>query len=114
MNEINHLDIDLLQGYKESLGEDVLLKMLDMYEQQSEIYLSDIENSVLSNSQQLWHEHCHKMKGAAGSVGLLKVNQLLASIDKVVESQSWKNEQFRLLNSLNVEGLVAFKEWLND
>ena len=50
MNEINHLDLDLLQGYKESLGNDVLLKMLEMYEQQSVIYLSDIEEAVLTNS----------------------------------------------------------------
>jgi len=114
MNEINHLDLDLLQGYKESLGNDVLLKMLEMYEQQSVIYLSDIEEAVLTNSQQLWHEHCHKMKGAAGSVGLLKVNQLLASIDKVVESKAWKNDQLTTLKSLNLEGVSAFKDWLNE
>ena len=54
------------------------------------------------------------MKGAAGSVGLLKVNQLLASIDKVVESKAWKNDQLTTLKYLNLEGVSAFKDWLNE
>ena len=65
-----HLDLDLLQGYIDNLGKAVVEQMLQLYISQSAIYIDDIRSNVSDDKQKLWQESCHKMKGAAGSVGL--------------------------------------------
>jgi len=112
VNNINQLDLDLLNGYFDSLGEQVVGKMLSLYVQQSELYLKDISQAITNESQQLWQEHCHKMKGAAGSVGFRAVHAKLVSIEKTTESRENKATELALLVQLNQQAIIAFKLWL--
>ena len=107
------LDEELLSGYLESLGENIVKQMIELYTQQSEIYLSDINEAVKGQSQELWQEHCHKMKGAAGSVGLTKLHGHLVNVEKSEEASEKKLIMLAELYQQNNLAISAFNQWLN-
>lgn len=111
-NELIELDSGLLEDYIQSLGIEVVKKMLALYHQQVAIYLIDIEKSLQSNSAELWQEHCHKMKGAAGSVGLKSLHAHLAVMEKTTADISEKTQQLAELNAHNQQALMHVNVWL--
>ncbi|XPF92746.1 phosphorelay protein [Colwellia sp. RE-S-Sl-9] len=113
MNQTEHLDLSLLQGYIDNLGKSVVQQMLDLYIGQSAIYIEEISDTVVSEKQKLWQESCHKMKGAAGSVGLLLVHKKLAAIEKSEEVEATKKMYLEELNELNTNAYNEFREWLS-
>lgn len=106
------LDTPLLQDYMDNLGQPIVQQMLDLYTQQSEVYLADIANALADGTQENWQECCHKMKGAAGSVGLQDVHAKLAAIEKSQEMDALKQVYLRELKDLNQNSISAFKKWL--
>jgi HPt (histidine-containing phosphotransfer) domain-containing protein len=113
LNNINQLDNILLQGYINDLGILLVQKMLDLYTQQSIIYLEEINKAVNDKSQQGWTTSCHKMKGAAGSVGLVTVFNYLVKIEKSVEPWQQKTTNYVELFDLNDRGILSLTEYLN-
>ncbi len=111
-NELSSLDNELLNGYVQSLGQDIVKKMLTLYSQQSLIYLADIEAALLCDSAELWQEHCHKMKGAAGSVGLKSLHARLVVMEKSMDGTTKKAQQLAELNSHNNQAIADFNAWL--
>lgn len=107
------IDLVLIDDYLENLGVSIVAKMLAMYEVQSEVYLNDIELALGSEEQSLWQERCHKMKGAAGSVGMKKVHAHLVAIEKSAAPVSQKSEFIVKLKALNKEAINAFSELIN-
>jgi HPt (histidine-containing phosphotransfer) domain-containing protein len=112
VSNINQLDTDLLSGYVDNLGKDIVQQMLDLYIQQSVVYLQDIQQAINECSQSLWQEHCHKMKGAAGSVGLTSVHGKLVSIEKSTDSWEIKQNFSNELVELNKSAIEHFTQWL--
>jgi HPt (histidine-containing phosphotransfer) domain-containing protein len=108
-----HLDLDLLVGYIDNLGKSVVEQMLQLYISQSAIYIEDIGSHLTDDQQNLWQESCHKMKGAAGSVGLLLVHKKLVAIEKIVEPEGIKQLHLSELKSLNTKAYKEFQEWLS-
>lgn len=106
------LDQDLLDDYVQSLGLEVINKMLVLYRQQVAIYLVEIEKALQSNNEKLWQEHCHKMKGAAGSVGLKSLHAKLALMEKTSADITEKAQQLAELKDHNQQALVHFTVWL--
>lgn len=111
-NELPALDSELLNGYVETLGRDVVEQMFTLYCQQSAIYLKDIESALVNNSKQHWQEHCHKMKGAVGSVGLKALHGRLVGMEKSTENATKKAQLLAELVKHNQQAIVDFKDWL--
>jgi len=107
------LDEELLSGYLDNLGENIVRQMIELYTQQSKIYLNDIQGAIKEQTSDLWQEHCHKMKGAAGSVGLIKLHRYLVTIEKSQDSSDKKLEMTDELQRLNDSAISAFNHWLN-
>ena len=112
MNNIEPLDVNLLEGYLESLGLDIVEQMLALYIQQSITYLDDISDSLEQKSQALWEERCHKMKGATGSVGLLAAHAKLVAIEKIPGQWAEKSTYMSELIEVNRNAIEAFNTWL--
>jgi len=108
----SHLDIELLQGYLDSLGKAIVEQMFSLYCQQVEIYLKDIENAQKNNSPSEWQEHCHKMKGASASVGMCKLHGLLKELEHSKATQEQKLVLLTKLKLKNEQASSAFKDWL--
>lgn len=111
-NELSSLDNELLNGYVQSLGQDMVKKMLLLYRQQSLIYLADIEAALTSDNAELWQDHCHKMKGAAGSVGLKSLHARLVIMEKSVDGITKKTQQLAELHNHNNQAIADFNAWL--
>ena len=107
------LDEELLANYINNIGKDVVVKMVDLYKQQSKIYLNDINNAIVLQSTFLWIEHCHKMKGAAGSVGLKALHTYLETIEESEVLNEEKSLMLVELTELNDLGIAALNIWLN-
>lgn len=106
------LDIELLQGYLDSLGKAIVEQMFSLYCQQVEIYLKDIANAQVNDSLSGWQEHCHKMKGASASVGMSQLHGLLKVLEKTEATQEQKADLFTKLKAENEQACLAFKDWL--
>ena len=107
-----YLDLELLQGYLDSLGKIIVEQMFTLYCQQVEIYLNDIENAQLNDSLSGWQEHCHKMKGAAASVGMHQLHGQLKLLEKTDASKEKKLALLQELKLSNEQAILAFKTWL--
>ena len=136
----NILNIELLQGYQDSLGGIIIAKMIALYEEQSKCYLNDIElalpiqhidtpkvltgdaliqNELLTTTSDdksaesycAWKTSCHKMKGASASVGLLEVYEISKKMEKMDGSRDEKIALFIQLKQKNKEGIEAFLAW---
>ena len=106
------LDTELLQGYLDSLGKNIVEQMFTLYCQQAELYLKDIEKAQVENCEDSWEEHCHKMKGATASVGMSDLHGKLKVLEKVVASQQEKHLMLIDLKEANAQAISAFKLWL--
>jgi len=113
VNQIEQLDINLLDGYIDSLGQSIVQQMLDLYIQQSITYIHDIADAVIQESQELWQERCHKMKGATGSVGLVSLHAKLVTIEKLSDSWPEKKVLSEELIVENEQAVYAFRQWLS-
>jgi HPt (histidine-containing phosphotransfer) domain-containing protein len=112
VNSIQPLDKSLLSGYLDALGKDVIQQMLDLYIQQSVTYIDDITRALKQESQSLWEDYCHKMKGATGSVGLLQVHAKLVAIEKSTACLEDKHVLLTDLIEVNERAIIAFKSWV--
>jgi hypothetical protein len=109
---ISCLDYELLQGYLDSLGKDVVEKMFDLYCQQVDVYLHDISDAQLSDNDIAWQESCHKMKGATASVGMSSVHSQLKAYEFTTAKQKEKVVMLNDLKKLNTEAIIEFSAWL--
>ncbi|WP_281559680.1 Hpt domain-containing protein [Thalassomonas sp. RHCl1] len=112
MLDVKQLDEELLNGYLEQLDKSIIAKMLDLYLQQSRLYLEEISAAVEADSQEQWQDRCHKMKGAAGSIGLKQLHAKLVMAEKFSEAQSQKRQLLAEILELNDTAIAAFKGWL--
>ena len=106
------LDTELLQGYVESLGKNIVEQMFTLYCQQAALYLKDIEASQVAHCEESWQEHCHKMKGAAASVGMSELHQQLKVLEKVSATRQEKSLMLAELKATNQQAINTFKTWL--
>ncbi|WP_246143488.1 Hpt domain-containing protein [Colwellia echini] len=106
------LDLVLLDDYLDRLGKVIVEKMFTLYTQQVVIYLNDIENAQLSESSTDWQTHCHKMKGAAASVGMSQLHAQLKVLEKTDASTAEKAVLLTELKVLNEDAIFTFKNWL--
>lgn len=111
-NELIELDVDLLNEYAQSLGYPIVKKMFSLYEQQVMIYLQEIEESLCSGNVKLWQDRCHKMKGAAGSVGLKALYTRLKNMEKTNANKEGRAQQLAELNMHNKQAMAEFMHWL--
>ena len=108
----SRLDTELLQGYVDSLGKSIVEQMFTLYCQQAALYLKDIEAAQISQCEESWQEHCHKMKGASASVGMSELHQQLKVLEKVSATQQEKSSMLTELKLTNQQAINTFKTWL--
>jgi len=74
------LDLEILAQYTQAIGGQALLGSVDILEQHFPKYIESLVGYHQAGDNKLLVEEAHKMKGAAGSVGLLRLCQLSQKI----------------------------------
>ncbi|MCT7654852.1 ATP-binding protein [Oceanimonas sp. NS1] len=108
------LDTIFLQDYVDTVGAKALLSSVDMLADMASDYLARLNEFTAARQQQEIVEEAHKIKGAAGSVGLKRV-QLLAQQIQSPELPDWwehLNDRVAELNRLLPPDLNELRRWL--
>ncbi len=87
------LDIAMLEQYMELVGPGLIHQSLEMFEQMMPGYLEVLDSNMTARDQAGIAEEGHKIKGAAGSVGLKHLQQLAQQIQTPSLPAWWDNVQ---------------------
>ncbi|WP_409309106.1 aerobic respiration two-component sensor histidine kinase ArcB [Pectobacterium sp. B1J-3] len=87
------LDIAMLEQYLDLVGPKLIHQSLDMFEQMMPGYLAILDSNMTARDQKGITEEGHKIKGAAGSVGLRHLQQIAQQIQTPTLPAWWDNVQ---------------------
>ncbi|MEH2920715.1 aerobic respiration two-component sensor histidine kinase ArcB [Samsonia erythrinae] len=87
------LDIPMLEQYLELVGPKLIHQSLAMFEQMMPGYLAILDSNMTARDQKGITEEGHKIKGAAGSVGLRHLQQIAQQIQTSSLPAWWDNVQ---------------------
>ncbi|MFP1800256.1 aerobic respiration two-component sensor histidine kinase ArcB [Lonsdalea quercina] len=85
------LDVAMLQQYLDLVGPSLIRQSLEMFEQMMPGYLAVLESNMTARDQKGIAEEGHKIKGAAGSVGLRHLQQVAQQIQTTTLPAWWDN-----------------------
>lgn len=108
------LDTVFLQDYVDTVGAKALLSSVDMLGTMAGDYLSRLKGFTAARRQQDIVEEAHKIKGAAGSVGLKRVQLLAQQIQSPDLPDWWEQLDHRVneLERLLEPDLAELRHWL--
>lgn len=87
------LDIAMLEQYLDLVGPQLIYQSLKMFEKMMPGYMEILELNMTARDKQGIAEEGHKIKGAAGSVGLLHLQQIAKQIQNSDLPAWWDNVQ---------------------
>ncbi len=108
------LDVAMLEQYIELVGPGLITQSLSMFEQMMPGYLNVLDSNMMARDQKGIADEGHKIKGAAGSVGLLHL-QLLAKQIQSPELPAWWDNVQEWIDELKQEwrhDVNVLREWL--
>lgn len=107
------LDVTMLEQYMELVGPGLIYQSADMFEKMMPDYLAVLDSNMIARDQTGIAEEGHKIKGAAGSVGLKHLQQLAQQIQTPTLPAWWDNVQ-EWIDELKLEwrnDVKALREW---
>jgi len=84
------LDLDTLEQYCSAIGAGTLLKSVVLFEQLMPEYIGNLVHAKELQDKNTLCSEAHKFKGAAGSVGLKRIQQF-AQLLQHGEDAAWEN-----------------------
>lgn len=88
-----HLDVEMLEQYLELVGPQLIYDSLAMFEKMMPGYLDVLDSNMMAKDQKGIAEEGHKIKGAAGSVGLKYLQEIARQIQTPELPAWWDNVQ---------------------
>ncbi|AWK14830.1 aerobic respiration two-component sensor histidine kinase ArcB [Candidatus Fukatsuia symbiotica] len=110
------LDIEILEQYLELVGSQLIHQSLLLFEKMMPDYLAVLDSNMTARDQNGIAQQAHKIKGAAGSVGLRHLQQLAQQIQTPSLPAWWDNVQ-DWIDELKLEwrnDVQILREWLVD
>jgi two-component system aerobic respiration control sensor histidine kinase ArcB len=109
------LDVDMLQMLIDTIGEDMVRTSLSVFQDKIPEYMELLRVSLAANEKAEVCSQAHKIKGAAGSVGLMRVQQTANKIQQGDHPTWWENvhewvEELEMAIDKDVTHLL---EWVN-
>ena len=108
------LDVPMLEQYLEIIGPKVIVDGIAMFEKMMPGYIAILESNLTARDQKGIAEEGHKIKGAAGSIGLRRLQQLGKQIQSSDLPAWWDNvgewiEEMRLVWQ---DDIAVLKAWV--
>ncbi|MEQ4674979.1 aerobic respiration two-component sensor histidine kinase ArcB [Providencia vermicola] len=89
----SRLDCEMLEQYIELVGPKLIYDGLDVFEKMLPGYLAILDSNMVAKDQKGIVEEAHKIKGAAGSVGLRNLQKIAQQIQSPDLPAWWDNVQ---------------------
>ncbi|WP_226571740.1 aerobic respiration two-component sensor histidine kinase ArcB [Mangrovibacter yixingensis] len=110
------LDLPMLEQYMELVGPKLIRDGLAMFEKMMPGYLSVLESNWTARDQKGIVEEGHKIKGAAGSVGLRHIQQLAQQVQSP-DLPAWWDNAGEWIDEIRHEwrnDIAALEKWVAD
>ena len=111
----NILDIELLQMLVDTIGEDMVRASVKVFQDKMPEYMEILQLSLSADEKSEVCSQAHKIKGAAGSVGLSRVQRSANQIQQGDHPAWWQNvhDWVEELQMAVAHDMKALQEWLN-
>ena len=111
-----YLDIDLLQQYLDTLGKELLLQSVSLFEQTMPSYLAILNTNLTARDQDAIVDEAHKIKGAAGSIGLTRIQQVSQLAQSPEQPTWWENidDWVEYINTEYLHDVKRLKVWIDN
>lgn len=108
------LDMELLEMLLDTIGIDMMQNSLTVFEQMMPNYLELLQLSLSAKEKSEVCSHAHKIKGAAGSVGLSAVQKIANKIQQGDHPAWWQNvyDWVEELQQAYEHDLLKLKDWM--
>ncbi len=95
------LDTDTLDQYCAAIGASTLLKSVVLFEQMAPEYVAAVLKGVATGDKETITREAHKLKGAAGSVGLKRIQQLSERL-QCGDEPEWPSQHGAWLSEIQI------------
>ncbi|TDF37433.1 aerobic respiration two-component sensor histidine kinase ArcB [Alteromonadaceae bacterium M269] len=110
------LDIELLEMFLETIGADMLRNSAKVLQEKMPEYIDDLLVNLTAKDQDEVCSQAHKIKGAAGSVGLVRVGKIANQIQQGDYPAWWQNVDnwVEELQQAYQQDMRKLEEWLSE
>jgi two-component system aerobic respiration control sensor histidine kinase ArcB len=110
------LDLEMLNMLLDNIGEDLLRTSLQVFRENMPEYLEILQDNLTAGEKEEVCSQAHKIKGAAGSVGLSRVRHFANLIQQGDHPAWWENvhEWTENLNTAFKQDFPKLNDWLNE
>lgn len=88
---IKHLDIEMLESYIGIVGDAPVLDSIAMFETLMPDYIAVLDSNMIAKDQAGIVSEAHKIKGAAGSIGLARIQRIAQKAQSPDAPAWWEN-----------------------
>jgi two-component system aerobic respiration control sensor histidine kinase ArcB len=109
------LDLDLLQMLVETIGSDMVRTSVKVFQENIPEYLEILQINLSANEKNEVCSQAHKIKGAAGSVGLARMQEIANRIQQGDHPTWWQNvhDWVEELQMAMQQDLEKLNDWLS-
>lgn len=109
---MEYLELTIISQYREMLGLDVFEQTLELYTEQSDIYLNKLQKTIELEDYALWKDNCHVLKSASGNTGLKLVHKKVSDLEYSDKPFTELAKELDGLIELNQISIKELKKWL--
>ena len=112
----NILDMDLLQMLVDTIGDEMVRASVKVFQEKMPEYMEILQLSLSADEKSEVCSQAHKIKGAAGSVGLARVQRIANQIQQGDHPTWWENvhDWVEALQMAVQHDMKALHDWLNE
>ncbi|WP_370243166.1 aerobic respiration two-component sensor histidine kinase ArcB [Alteromonas abrolhosensis] len=112
----NILDMDLLQMLVDTIGDEMVRASVKVFQEKMPEYMEILQLSLSADEKSEVCSQAHKIKGAAGSVGLARVQRIANQIQQGDHPTWWENvhDWVEELQMAVQHDMKALQDWLNE
>ncbi|MEF1172001.1 aerobic respiration two-component sensor histidine kinase ArcB [Vibrio sinaloensis] len=110
------LDLDMLESYVSIVGAAPVLDSIAMFEEMMPGYLELLDSNMTAKHQEGIVSEAHKIKGAAGSIGLKHIQQIAQKAQSPDLPAWWENidDWVEEMKNEYLSDIEVLKEWLGN
>lgn len=110
------LDLDMLTSYVDIVGPEPVFQSIAMFEELMPEYLHILDSNMTAKDQDGIASEAHKIKGAAGSIGLKHIQKVAQKAQSPELPAWWENiaDWVDEIKEGYVKDLAVLKQWLED
>lgn len=108
------LDLDMLQSYVDIVGTKPVIDSVEMFEEMMPSYINVLDSNMVAKHQDGIVSEAHKIKGAAGSVGLKRIQSVAQKAQSPDLPAWWENidDWVEEIKNEYQHDINVLKEWL--